>query len=128
MFVLAVGFEAAGEGPWPRAEALSPSLLAVNVGNEADMLAALDFACFDAIVIDLDRQASWMFDIIKLERFATAADAGLPAIGCASAIDQPLRERCSDAGIRLIVDKPVNPQQLSDHLQQACGAAAALGA
>jgi hypothetical protein len=124
MFVLAVGFDAVGDRTWSAAVSLNPAFLTVNVGSEAEMLAALDFACFDAIVIDLDREAPWMFDILKLQRFAMACDSGLPAIGCASVIDVPLQERCSDAGIRLIVDQSVSPQQISDHLHQVCGTAA----
>lgn len=128
MFILAVGFDVAGTGSWPAAGRVNAGWLAVNVGNEAHMLAALAFACFDAIVINLDRPASWMFDIIKLGRFAAAGDDGPLAIGCAAAIDQTMRERCGEAGIRLIVEKSVTPQQLSHHLQRVRSGAAALHA
>lgn len=124
MFVLAVGFDAVGHWTWSTAVSLNPAFLTINVGSEAEMLDALDCACFDAIVIDLDCEAPWMFDILKLQRFAMAGDSGPPAIGCASVIDVPLRQRCSDAGIRLIVDQTVSPQQISDHLYQVCGTAA----
>lgn len=125
MFVLSVGCESVGDAAWSHAVSLNPAFLTVNVGNEAEMIEALEFACFDAIVIDLDREAPWMFDIIKLERFAMADDAGPRVIGCASTIDDPLQRRCSDAGIGLIVDKHVSPQQFSDHLHRMCGTAAA---
>lgn len=80
--------------------------------GEADILQALSFVRFDAMVVDLDTGADQVIDIVKLHRFAAIGETPLPVIGLAKTMTPAVERAAGEGTIDRLLPKPLDPIEL----------------
>lgn len=86
-----------------------------------DALTAIEEFDFDLLLINSNEPDKELLDFVKLLRFAQMGEPPLPIMLLTAICDEAMRLDCKDAGIDLVLEKPIAPEVLI-HVIASCAA------
>lgn len=78
-----------------------------------DALTAIEEFDFDLLLINANEPDTELLDFVKLLRFAQIGEPPLPIVLLTACCDEAKRLDCDEAGIDLVLEKPISPAALS---------------
>lgn len=86
-----------------------------------DALTAIEEFDFDLLLINANEPDKELLDFVKLLRFAQMGEPPLPIILLTAGCDEAKRLDCKEAGIDLVLEKPIAPDVLSRAVASCAG-------
>lgn len=101
----------------------SHACVAFVFAGEGDILQALTFARFDAMVVDFDVAPRRALRVVKRYRAVARGESPLPVVGLASRMPRSVLKAASEGIIDQVLHKPTTEAELHRALGVAVGAA-----